>query len=376
MLPDDKTLAAHLSANGWRTMHIWDTPHLGKAGFRQGFDGWKWIRGQEGDGFEVRGSDTIPFDRDKCRVDLAELHLTNNRYRQFERDYAAPSTFATAERWIEHNYDKGPFFLAIDTFDPHEPWDPPEYYTNLYDNDYDGHTPIYIPKYQFCDRWTEAQVRHTRAMYAGECTMVDHAFGRFMTKVEDMGLLNDTMVVFMSDHGHLLGEHGRFGKSNRDAKLFSGDSRYQGTWPLYRDITRINMMIHLPGTTPSRTRAIVQPVDLFPTVCEFLDVRIPDTVEGESVLPVLDGRTEMHREVAVTMPFARDGYFAATDGAWSCHRFGRTEGELLFDIQADPSESRNQVHDRPAEDERLRGLLRNAFSSLGAADMFTAVLRG
>lgn len=363
---DDLTLARHLSANGFRTMHVWDTPHLGNSDFRKGFDGWKWIRGQEGDGFEVKSSDTIPFDREKCREDLAELHLTNHTHRQFEKDYAAPNTFATAERWLEHNYDKGDFYLAVDTFDPHEPWDPPEYYANLYDRDYDGHTPIYIPKYQYCDGWTEAQVRHTRAMYAGECTMVDHAVGRLLQKVEDMGLLGSTLVVFMSDHGHLLGDHGRFGKSNRDAKMFPDDPRYQEerVWPLYRDIARINMMIHLPGTDASRTGAIMQPVDLFPTFCEFLGVDKPDTLEGRSLIPVLRGATDTHRDIAVTTSYIKAHDMAITDGSKTHYILGDTQAPLLFDLETDPREEHDILDGNEEEGARLRSLVHQEFAPL------------
>ncbi|MBD3240494.1 MAG: sulfatase-like hydrolase/transferase, partial [Chitinivibrionales bacterium] len=67
---DDMTIARHLRANGYRAMHIWDTPHLGVAQFYHGFDGWRWIRGQEGDGYEANGLDIPPFDADKCKTDL------------------------------------------------------------------------------------------------------------------------------------------------------------------------------------------------------------------------------------------------------------------------------------------------------------------
>ncbi len=352
---DDYTLSSHLSKNGLRTMHIWDTPHINGANMQMGFNGWKWNRGQEGDGFEIAGDDIPRHDKEKCHSHLVKSHFTNHKFRKFEQDYASPMTFNAAEKWLEHNYNKGDFLLSIDTFDPHEPWDPPEYYTNRYDKEYDGHDPIYIPWYQFCDNWTEAQIRHTRAMYAGEVTMVDHAFGRFLTKIEDMGLLENTMIIFMSDHGHLLSEHGRFGKSNRDSRIFiEEDKRYEEPWALYRDITHLNMMIHLPGTEAGRTDALMQPVDLFPTICDACSIEKPDTLEGKSLIPVLSGETKQHRETVITSPYSIGNSSAITDGRWVLHVMKDGEENLLFDLENDPNEENNIIADNKDEAERLK----------------------
>lgn len=355
LLPEDITLSAHLSAHGIPGMHIWDTPHLNKAHFQQGFDGWKHIRGQEGDGLEIRENDIAVFDRDKCHERLAQLHLTNHKYRRFEQDYASVKTFATAERWLEHNYTRDGFYLAIDTFDPHEPWDPPQWLIDLYDREYDGHEPIVIPLYQFCDHWTKAQIRQTRARYAGEVTLVDRAFGRFMTKVEDMGLLDSTLIVFMSDHGHLLGEHGRFGKSNRDWKRFvQTDKRYEKGWPLYRDVTHLAMMVHLPGARAGRSAAIMQPVDLYPTICDAVGVDRPQGLEGDSLLPVLRGERDEHRPFAVTAGYIGGDELAITDGQRSLLFAGGGAKPEYYEPAADPGEKQNLIAEKTAEANALQ----------------------
>jgi len=361
----DITLAGHLSSNGIPSMHIWDTPHLNKSNFQQGFAGWKLIRGQEGDGFEIPDAGTARFDREKCHDRLAPSHLANHKDRRFEQDYACAKTFAAAERWLERNYTRDGFYLAIDTFDPHEPWDPPQWMIDMYDTAYDGHAPILIPWYQFCDDWTEAQIRQTRARYAGEVTLVDRAIGRFMTKVEDMGLLDNTVIVFMSDHGHLLGEHGRFGKSNRDGKRFvDQDPRYKAGWHLYRDITHLVMMLHVPGVEAGRTSAIMQPVDLFPTICEAMGIDKPDTLEGSSLMPVLGDETQTHRDFAVTSGFGDDASFTLTDGAHSLLFAGDGAEPAFYDLVADPGEDNNLMAERGRDAAGLRERFMEYFGTI------------
>ena len=105
-----------------------------------------------------------------------------------ESDRNAPKTFMTAMQWLGRHY-KEDFFLYVDTWDPHEPWDAPAYYTELYMPDYDGELvlPLYgnwhdMPGYQ------EAQLQKGHATYGGEITMVDTWVGFLLKSVENMGL--------------------------------------------------------------------------------------------------------------------------------------------------------------------------------------------
>ena len=111
------------------------------------------------------------------------------------------------------------FFLLVDTWDPSEPWDAPDFYTELSWPNYDGE--IIQPAY---DRWqnrpdlnlTEEKVKKAHACYCGEITMVDTWFGYFLRRLENMGLMENTAIIFTSDHGFYFGEHGGlFGKMTR-----------------------------------------------------------------------------------------------------------------------------------------------------------------
>ena len=99
-----------------------------------------------------------------------------------------------------------------DAWDPHEPWDPPQYYIDQYNSGYEGDVVMY-PCYGFSkDIMSEAELNHVRALYAAEVTLVDRWVGHLFETIRVLGLRKDTVVVLMSDHGHYFGDHGLQGK--------------------------------------------------------------------------------------------------------------------------------------------------------------------
>ncbi len=99
-------------------------------------------------------------------------YLQNNEYRRTtEEEYLSPQVFRAANAWLEKNHQAEKFFLCVDCFDPHEPWDPPQYYRDLYDPGYQG-IEVIMPLYhaKASDYLTEAQLKHMRALYAAEVT--------------------------------------------------------------------------------------------------------------------------------------------------------------------------------------------------------------
>ena len=127
------TLPGALSKAGYHTMGVVDTPFFIRNGFGydRGFDDFVWVRGQ--------GDDTRPHERSDYRQTWRS-----------ESDRLVACTITEAEQWLERHY-KEQFFLYVDTWDPHEPWDAPEYYTSLYRAGYEGRQ-IY-PSY---GRWEDA----------------------------------------------------------------------------------------------------------------------------------------------------------------------------------------------------------------------------
>jgi arylsulfatase A-like enzyme len=295
---DEVTLQELLGQAGILTALVADTPHPFAPGYnyQRGFRSWEIIRGQEGDPWRTHPRDIpLPCSPEKLRNrEVTIQYLRNVHGRQGEKDYFPARTFATAAEWLEHNY-REPFFLYVDTFDPHEPWDPPRHYVDLYDPGYEGEEVIY-PNYDQCHFLSEAELKHCRALYAGEVSLVDTWFGYFWDRMKSLGLLSNTAVLFLSDHGFYLGEHGYIGKS-----LITPE--YQQALPLYPEVAWIPFLIFLPeGPRGHRCDGFAQPVDIFPTVLELFGLPIPDNVHGRSLLPLLRGETERVRSVAISAP--------------------------------------------------------------------------
>jgi len=302
-LPQNEVVLAEvLNKAGYMTMMIADTPHILKDGynFQRGFYGWEWIRGQENDRFNTDPIDIkFPCDPKKLRNPYQTVvhYLRNTYWRRYESDYFVAQTMETAIKWLERNYRHERFFLYVDTFDPHEPWDPPRWYVDMYDPGYEGEEIIY-PRYGPADYLTKEELRHMRALYAGEVTMVDRWVGRLLAKIEDLGLFDNTAIIFTTDHGFYHGEHNLTGKS-----IILEEKNYHGLAPLYEEVAHIPLIIKLPKAKGGRRcKAFVQPPDIMPTILDLLNVEDPGTTHGRSFLPIIKGEKKSIRDFAITSP--------------------------------------------------------------------------
>jgi hypothetical protein len=241
-----------------------------------------------------------------------------------EEDCFAPRTIRAASDWLEENQDQEKFFLYVDLFDPHEPWDAPQKYLDLYEQEYHG-AEVFYPHYNFWrDFMTEEELHHIRHLYMAEATMVDHWFGVLVDKVDALGLTEDTAIVFVTDHGYLFGEHDLTGKSLMPEKE-RGAFSYEAI-RMYNEIRHIPLMIRLPNQTRGRRlKAMAQAPDLMPTILEMAGLVAtesvkgeaktqalqcgmffteewslrPETLHGRSLMPLMRGETERVRDLAV-----------------------------------------------------------------------------
>lgn len=329
-LPDQTvTLQQILTASGFTTQMIVDNPHLLEDGFNysRGFLGFEWIRGQEGDHWKTAPRQVkLPGNPKKNRSFYTAFtaYMRNTSWWRCEEDHFAPRTILAACDWLSQNASEGPFFLYLDLFDPHEPWDAPEHYLRLYEEPgYHGEEAIF-PHYDFWrDFLTFDELNHIRNLYRAEVSMVDHWFGVLLDKVAELGLEEDTAVIFVSDHGHLFGEHGIAGMSLIE-------QTEEGDWyeavPMYSELRRIPLMIRLPGQKAGRRiKGLVQTPDLMPTILELAGVVTseglsgreaiqalqcgvfttrhwrfePASLHGRSLVPLLTGQAERVRDIAV-----------------------------------------------------------------------------
>jgi arylsulfatase A-like enzyme len=299
-LPEDETVISEMvGEKDYISMLICDTPHILEDGynFDRGFTGWEWIRGQETDRFYTDPVEIcLPCSLGKLRhIDVLERHLRNVAHRQGEKDCFVAKTMSTAAQWLERNYKQDKFFLWVDTFDPHEPWDPPRYYVDMYDPGYEGDEVIY-PIYGNRDYLSDEELKHMRALYAGEVTLVDRWIGFLLGQIERLGLFDNTAVIFTSDHGFYFGEHNLVGKSRITDHIFEYVA-------LYEEMARIPLMVYLPQLKkPSRYSAFVQPPDITGTILELAGIKDKDQVQGKSLLSLIKGNKNKLRNISVTSP--------------------------------------------------------------------------
>lgn len=367
---DDLVISEWLGSNGYDTMIVGDTYHMFKEDFYyyRGFDAWDWIRGQEGDRLVMDATIPIEFPcaGHKIRQPYPDRYpqIIRNRYhRRFEGDWMAPQVYTHACNWLDNNHMRDRFFLWIDGFDPHEPWDPPQHYIDLYDPGYKGEV-CDNPEGDKCDFLTKRELKHTRARYAAEVTMVDKWFGHLMARLEDMQLLDDTAIFYMADHGHYLnypGDGGLIGKP------LGGKT---GAFPMYRSLANIPMLVRLPGGKGGgrKVKGVVQPPDLLPTVADLLKLEKPKDLHGQSYLPLLKGRKQDRRPFAVTASHRNQA--TVNHSRWSCSIWHGTRPAALFDVSKDPNMERDIAKKNPAQVRRMHKELVEFVEGLGAPDGF------
>ncbi|MBK9341785.1 MAG: sulfatase-like hydrolase/transferase [Dehalococcoidia bacterium] len=292
----EDAITRHLHKAGVVSQLISDHPHLFEMGgenYHADFSAWDYQRGHEGDLWKTRPDTTwmgAPgFGRPWQPYD-------NSRgYFREESDFPGPKTMAAAAKWVDENagyHDR--FFLFIDEFDPHEPFDTPEPYAKLYDDTWEGPHLIWPPYHAAAQRkgiLTERQAFQVRSQYGGKLTMIDHWFGKVMESLERNGVLEDTAVIVCTDHGHYLGERDIWGKP---------------AVPVYEPLGHIPLMIRWPGIEPSVSNALTTSVDIFATLCDLFGIEPEHRTHGKSLIPLVTGAAKSVREWALLGVWGRE----------------------------------------------------------------------
>jgi len=302
------TLPRALADCGYCSQYIHDTPHTVNAGgrFDHPFDAWTFIRGAEVDRPWITDSwELLPnwerdpeFDRSDMTMEEAIrrhhstcCYLHANRHREKEEDWNTPRLFTAASQFLRDNLSRDNFFLWIDCFDPHEPWDPPPEYITMYDK-----TPGYSGKvdprsfhHDLTDRKdiSETAVNRIRSMYRADITFVDKWLGRFLDTLEETGLSRNTAVLLTSDHGTNMRDDER--------------DRFYKTVPPRENEAHVPFMVSVPGHGAGDSDIIVQPQDIFATVMSIADrsASLPEEVESFDVLEAAEKGVNT-RSIALT----------------------------------------------------------------------------
>ena len=360
------TMAEILQRHGYRTAFFTDNYHQFRPSqnFHRGFDEWSWIRGQESDPYR---SGPRPFKEDvevhipenlrtktlenlrittddggqtrRKYTDYVRHYLTNIAERRSEEDYFPAQVFTGAAKWLERNQDAEKFFLVVDSFDPHEPWDPPESYRKLYDPD-DDTIDFLASLYGRADLLTPRLLKRLRANYAGEVTLVDRWFGYLIEKMKYLGLIDNTLIAVISDHGHCIGEHNLVGKTG---------------YPMTREIADLVFMIRHPkgegaGTICDR---LVYNFDLPSTILARLGISPDDPMDGKNIWPLVLGK---EKEIYDHITCGWGPMVMVRDRRWWYNAYLWGEVPLLFDLETDPKLENNIAKEHPDICERMKNL--------------------
>jgi arylsulfatase A-like enzyme len=293
---------------------IFDCPmyRLPKFGYTRGFDKVYFTHGHEADDYFYENDPLIHlnpgdyidekseaefikrFGRPQADSTRGEVtnYLRQRQYWTGKEDRYVAKTVRKAIQYLEQVDRNKQFYLWIDSFDPHEPWDPPSVYLNQpcpYDPDYKGKN-IFLPLMGPVDGiYTEEQLHHIRMLYAELVTLCDEYLGILMEAIRRLGLEEDTMLMLVSDHGEPLGngEHGH------------GLMRKVRPWP-YEELAHTPLLLRGPGIKAGqRIPSFVQSCDVAPTVCDWLGIGVHPAMQGKSLLPLARGEAKKVRDFAI-----------------------------------------------------------------------------
>jgi arylsulfatase len=311
-------------------------------------------------------NDYISYYRDKG-IDIlkykAELGYVPEEYHQ--------TTWCT-DRAIDFIKEKRewPWLFSLNPYDPHGPFDPPQKYIDRYDIEklpnpafkesditekgvFNEVTFQGLPK-----KYSENENKMRLAKYWAQIDLIDENIGRIIKTIEETGQLNNTLIIFSSDHGDMTGDHGMTGKGCR----------------FYEGLTRVPLVFWYPALFEEnlQSEGLVELVDIVPTILELVGLPVSDKIQGESLLPILAGTSDnpdFHKD------YVRSEFYDTLE-PWSNFKYnyatmlrtnkfklavyhGHEKGEL-FDLENDPNEFNNLWDDIKYQEVRF-DLLKKCF---------------
>lgn len=348
-------------------------------------------------GYQTAAIGKMHFGPERARHGFDEMILPADYYRHMERLgldvpqpmrhgmgqnelYPAMATVPeslTLTNWIaqqcveyvrERRDPTAPFFLWCSFSKPHPPLDPPEPYYSMYRNcDIPAPIDSEWSKGEQCpeafrrrtqswnlDRVSPEILREARAAYYGLVTQNDYNMGRVFAALQDMDLFNDTLIIYTSDHGEYLGDHGSQAKS-----FFHEPSAH------------VPFALRLPKNWSDRPNDLVLPAlvthaDILPTCVAAAGGQCGDDVDGMDLISLVRGATEPRQYLDATSE-PNNQQIAITDGRWKYLWFPQGGEEQLFDIESDPQERHDLAGSAEfaGERDRLRKELIRRHAELG-----------
>lgn len=282
------TIAELLKAKGYSTGAFIKNPLVSQeVGFSQGFDTFRLVK-----------------------------HAEREKLTQLAADWVA-------------NAGSSPFFLYVHALNPHEPYDPPKVFYEKFAVDYSGKvngkvsTLKALKNGKWPEKVTGADIEYLISLYDGEIAHADDAFGRFMDAIKKQGIHQDSLIIFMADHGEEFYDHGSFSH---------GQS-------LYSELTHIPLIIKLPGNLNrgKRVSGIARQIDIIPTIMDIIGS--PAAIgDGQSLSGQLEGTTRNDSVLGISEQGALRSAVIYNRNKLIKTRGGKFE---FYDLRTDPREKNN-----------------------------------
>ena len=308
------TLAQILRAAGYTTAGVVTNPNVSpETGLDRGFDHYHWLRSKN---------------RDWPRADAVNAALF---------------------KWLDEARPEAPLLLYLHTMDPHDPYEPTPEFRARHAPGVPADFPT-LPKGRFAD--SPEELAHLVSLYDAEIAFNDLHFGRLLEQLRARDLYDDSLIVFVSDHGEEFADHGSW-KHGRT---------------LFRESVRVPMIIKYPGVVePLRVIDPVQQVDLMPTLLDYLGLQPPPALPGRSLLPFQSGGRLGRRQILTYLRLrgpVQEGLFEAP---WQLIRKQLEGGTrtFLFDDDSDPDQLDNLADPRSIAAAYLAAELERKLSHAG-----------
>ncbi|MBD3240626.1 MAG: sulfatase-like hydrolase/transferase [Chitinivibrionales bacterium] len=287
---DQPTLPRYLAEHGYCTQLIHDTPHLVNGGhaFDYPFHAWTFVRGAEVDRPLIDDQPLTMLDNwhhdpslplpeaaaEQLNHRMLITYTRANRGRREPEDWNAARLFTAATEFLRANRRRDNFFLWLDCFDPHEPWDAPPDLVRQYDKSSGADGRIDPRLFTEAARrdgdssLPEVIVQKQTALYDAKVSWVDHWFGVLLDTLEETGLDDKTAIVLTADHGTNVYDWGKFGKTGPQSEMEA----------------HVPLLVHVPGVSAERRTPLVQPQDITATLIDIANAPPPAWCDGTSVL--------------------------------------------------------------------------------------------
>jgi len=364
-LDDERPFVAGTFRNaGFETVAYHSNPHLGPdMNYDQGFERFN-DQGSSDDRSEIgilnRTKNAVEqrIDRDSVLYGVLRrawhiFSLTTDTAAYADAEEISES--ATA--WIDERDADRPFFTWLHYMDVHYPFMPPEEHLEALNIDPPSKRRIAKLNglmHEEPDQITDTDREQLLDLYRAEIHYADAQIGRVLDRLESAKELENTLVVVTGDHGEAFGEHGRYGHHPF----------------LYDELLRVPLVMNGPGIEAGKTvDEQVSLVDIGPTLYNLIGIDIPDTVQGESLVPLIDPDSGKQNE-RIALSTALGGETLATrTSKWKCFWRVRDEQVELYDLENDPEETRDVSEQYPDVVERFKSELESHLEDADATDI-------